>query len=79
MQRDLVMPPLVDDGLLEIVGFKDAWHGLVLLSPKGHGTRLGQVNISITWIAIYYYSVLRCKVLHVSSLTNNYTNKMGLM
>jgi hypothetical protein len=37
------MPPLVDDGLLEIVGFKDAWHGLVLLSPKGHGTRLAQV------------------------------------
>lgn len=37
------MPPLVDDGLLEVVGFKDAWHGLVLLSPKGHGTRLAQV------------------------------------
>lgn len=43
-KRDLVMPPLVDDGLLEIVGFKDAWHGLVLLSPKGHGTRLGQAH-----------------------------------
>jgi hypothetical protein len=36
MQRDLVMPPLIDDGLLEIVGFKDA----LLLSPKVHGTRL---------------------------------------
>jgi diacylglycerol kinase (ATP) len=44
LQRDLVMPPLVDDGLLEIVGFKDAWHGLVLLCPKGHGTRLAQVR-----------------------------------
>jgi len=43
-KRDLVMPPLVDDGLLEIVGFKDAWHGLVLLSPKGHGTRLAQAH-----------------------------------
>jgi hypothetical protein len=43
LQRDLVMPPL-DDGLLEIVGFKDAWHGLVLLCPKGHGTRLAQVR-----------------------------------
>ncbi|KAI8528761.1 hypothetical protein RHMOL_Rhmol12G0172500 [Rhododendron molle] len=29
-QRELT-PPFVDDGLLEIVGFKDAWHGLVLL------------------------------------------------
>uniref|UniRef100_A0A0D9V6I5 Diacylglycerol kinase n=1 Tax=Leersia perrieri TaxID=77586 RepID=A0A0D9V6I5_9ORYZ len=43
-KRDLVMPPLVDDGLVEIVGFKDAWHGLVLLSPKGHGTRLAQAH-----------------------------------
>lgn len=43
-KRDLVLPPLVDDGLLEIVGFKDAWHGLVLLSPKGHGTRLAQAH-----------------------------------
>ncbi|KAG8078155.1 hypothetical protein GUJ93_ZPchr0007g6204 [Zizania palustris] len=43
-KRDLVTPPLVDDGLLEIVGFKDAWHGLVLLSPKGHGTRLAQAH-----------------------------------
>ncbi|XP_057796556.1 diacylglycerol kinase 5-like [Salvia miltiorrhiza] len=37
-------PPYVDDGLLEIVGFKDAWHGLVLLAPNGHGTRLAQAN-----------------------------------
>ncbi|XP_015896778.3 diacylglycerol kinase 1-like isoform X2 [Ziziphus jujuba] len=41
--RDLT-PPYVDDGFLEIVGFRNAWHGLVLLSPKGHGTRLAQAN-----------------------------------
>ena len=38
-------PPYVDDGFLEIVGFRDAWHGLVLLAPNGHGTRLAQVKI----------------------------------
>ncbi|CAF2107394.1 hypothetical protein Bca4012_093597 [Brassica carinata] len=27
-----------DDGLIEIIGFRNAWHGLVLLAPKGHGT-----------------------------------------
>ncbi|OWM88691.1 diacylglycerol kinase 5-like isoform X2 [Punica granatum] len=42
-QRDLT-PPYVDDGLIEIVGFRNAWHGLVLLSPNGHGTRLAQTN-----------------------------------
>ena len=36
-------PAYVDDGLVEVVGFRDAWHGLVLLAPKGHGTRLAQV------------------------------------
>lgn len=41
--RDLTAP-YVDDGLLEIVGFRNAWHGLVLLAPKGHGTRLAQTN-----------------------------------
>ncbi|KAG8364643.1 hypothetical protein BUALT_Bualt18G0018700 [Buddleja alternifolia] len=41
--RDLT-PPFVDDGLIEIVGFKDAWHGLVLLAPNGHGTRLAQAH-----------------------------------
>ncbi|XP_050247332.1 diacylglycerol kinase 1-like isoform X1 [Quercus robur] len=41
--RDLT-PPYVDDGVIEIVGFRDAWHGLVLLSPNGHGTRLAQAN-----------------------------------
>ncbi|PKI35043.1 hypothetical protein CRG98_044558 [Punica granatum] len=37
-------PPYVDDGLLEVVGFRDAWHGLVLLTPNGHGTRLAQAR-----------------------------------
>ncbi|XVF18482.1 hypothetical protein REPUB_Repub11eG0025400 [Reevesia pubescens] len=36
--------PFVDDGLIEIVGFKNALHGLVLLAPHGHGTRLAQVE-----------------------------------
>lgn len=43
IQRDLT-PPYVDDGLIEVVGFRDAWHGLVLLAPNGHGTRLAQVS-----------------------------------
>ncbi|KAJ8527697.1 hypothetical protein K7X08_015148 [Anisodus acutangulus] len=43
-ERDLT-PPYVDDGLLEVVGFRDAWHGLVLFTPGGHGTRLAQANI----------------------------------
>jgi len=42
IQRDFT-PPYVDDGLIEVVGFRDAWHGLVLLAPNGHGTRLAQV------------------------------------
>ncbi|KAL5736183.1 hypothetical protein ACOSP7_030658 [Xanthoceras sorbifolium] len=37
-------PPYVDDGLIEIVGFRDGWHGLVLLAPNGHATRLAQAN-----------------------------------
>lgn len=37
-------PPYVDDGLIEVVGFRDAWHGLVLLAPNGHGTRLAQAK-----------------------------------
>ncbi|KAL2523603.1 Diacylglycerol kinase 5 [Abeliophyllum distichum] len=41
--RDLT-PPYVDDGFLEVVGFRDAWHGLVLFTPNGHGTRLAQAN-----------------------------------
>ncbi|KAE9588529.1 putative diacylglycerol kinase (ATP) [Lupinus albus] len=44
-QRDRgLTPPYVDDGLIEVVGFRDAWHGLVLLAPKGHGTRLAQAK-----------------------------------
>ncbi|KAI6690432.1 hypothetical protein NL676_027260 [Syzygium grande] len=42
-ERDLT-PPYVDDGLIEIVGFRDAWHGLILLLPEGHGTRLAQTS-----------------------------------
>ncbi|XP_024990743.1 diacylglycerol kinase 5-like [Cynara cardunculus var. scolymus] len=42
-ERDLT-PPYVDDGLLEIVGFRNAWHGLALLAPNGHGTRLAQTD-----------------------------------
>eukprot|EP00252_Welwitschia_mirabilis_P002329 TRINITY_DN1225_c0_g1_i3.p1 TRINITY_DN1225_c0_g1~~TRINITY_DN1225_c0_g1_i3.p1 ORF type:complete len:489 (-),score=89.29 TRINITY_DN1225_c0_g1_i3:760-2226(-) len=42
-QRGLT-PPFVDDGLLEVVGFRDGWHGLVLLAPNGHGTRLAQAH-----------------------------------
>ncbi|WZZ83017.1 hypothetical protein YC2023_103589 [Brassica napus] len=41
--RDLT-PPFVDDGFIEVVGFRNAWHGLVLLAPNGHGTRLAQAN-----------------------------------
>ncbi|KAG2277695.1 hypothetical protein Bca4012_041974 [Brassica carinata] len=41
--RDLT-PPFVDDGYIEVVGFRNAWHGLVLLAPNGHGTRLAQAN-----------------------------------
>ncbi|KAG5521123.1 hypothetical protein RHGRI_033621 [Rhododendron griersonianum] len=37
-------PPFVDDGLIEVVGFRDAWHGLVLFAPNGHGTRLAQAH-----------------------------------
>lgn len=35
----------MDDGFFEVVGFRDAWHGLVLFTPNGHGTRLAQVSI----------------------------------
>ncbi|KAL6844014.1 hypothetical protein ACP4OV_025687 [Aristida adscensionis] len=41
--RDLTAP-YVDDGLIEVVGFRDAWHGLILLAPNGHGTRLAQAR-----------------------------------
>nr|XP_027061565.1 diacylglycerol kinase 5 isoform X2 [Coffea arabica] len=41
--RDLT-PPYVDDGFIEVVGFRDAWHGLVLFAPNGHGRRLAQAH-----------------------------------
>ena len=47
-QRDLT-PPFVDDGFIEVVGFRNAWHGLVLLAPNGHGTRLAQVSGTETY------------------------------
>ena len=54
MQRDLTAP-YVDDGLIEVVGFRDAWHGLVLLAPNGHGTRLAQVKYSaLSSINVWY-------------------------
>lgn len=37
-------PLFVDDGIIEVVGFRDAWHGLCLYVPRGHGTRLAQVK-----------------------------------
>lgn len=43
-QNRMLTAPFVDDGLIEIVGFRDAWHGLLLLAPKGHGTRLAQAR-----------------------------------
>ncbi|KAG2298476.1 hypothetical protein Bca52824_034948 [Brassica carinata] len=44
-QRDRELtPPFVDDGFIEVVGFRNAWHGLVLLAPNGHGTRLAQAK-----------------------------------
>lgn len=36
--------PFVDDGLLEVVGFRDAWQGAALFAPKGHGVRLAQTH-----------------------------------
>ncbi|KAL3639887.1 Diacylglycerol kinase [Castilleja foliolosa] len=42
-ERDLT-PPYVDDGFFEVVGFRDAWHGLLLFTPNGHGTRLAQAK-----------------------------------
>lgn len=43
--QGIFTPPFVDDGRLEVVGFTSAWHGLVLLAPHGHGTRLAQVKL----------------------------------
>eukprot|EP00250_Pteridium_aquilinum_P026292 c32799_g1_i1 orf=222-1805(-) len=37
-------PTYVNDGLIELVGFRDGWHGLALLTPNGHGTRIAQAH-----------------------------------
>eukprot|EP00250_Pteridium_aquilinum_P016023 c22899_g1_i2 orf=185-1672(-) len=42
-ERELT-PVFVSDGLIEVVGFRDGWHGLALYIPKGHGTRLAQAR-----------------------------------
>ncbi|RVW24648.1 Diacylglycerol kinase 6 [Vitis vinifera] len=34
----------VDDGLLEIIGFRDSWHAKKFLPLNCHGTRLAQVH-----------------------------------
>ncbi|KAJ7558436.1 hypothetical protein O6H91_04G039100 [Diphasiastrum complanatum] len=36
--------PFVNDELLEVVGFRDGWHGMTLLLPNSHGTRLAQAH-----------------------------------
>ena len=62
-------PPYVDDGLIEVVGFRDAWHGLVLLAPNGHGTRLAQVcvlydvNNGCVDVCFCSFIVFRCSIL----------------
>ncbi|KAF5176009.1 Diacylglycerol kinase [Thalictrum thalictroides] len=43
LYRDLTAT-FVDDGLLEVVGFRDALRGLVLDTLKGHGMRLAQAH-----------------------------------
>lgn len=69
-QRDLT-PPFVDDGLLEIVGFRDAWHGLVLLAPKGHGTRLAQVRNKLWLLQMFVQGgrPMRCSVSTIDQLS----------
>jgi len=58
----------VDDGLFEVVGFRDAWHGLVLLAPNGHGTRLAQVGFMIIPASYFFflvYNIYDGRALHV--------------
>ena len=71
LQRDLT-PPFVDDGHLEVVGFRDAWHGLVLFAPKGHGTRLAQVRIELL---LMISSVL----ILMNLLRQTYTNSFSFL
>lgn len=51
-------PMYVDDGLIEVVGFKNAFHGLLLLSKKGHGVRIAQVRFKNHTFLRYYSFVL---------------------
>lgn len=64
IQRDLT-PPYVDDGLIEVVGFRDAWHGLVLLAPNGHGTRLAQVK---TCFFLLFLVLKFCVIFHFNAI-----------
>lgn len=59
----------MDDGVIEIVGFRDAWHGLVLLSPHGHGTRLAQVGARLSFVKVIFVAY-SCFILLFSSNTN---------
>ncbi|KAJ9686948.1 hypothetical protein PVL29_015694 [Vitis rotundifolia] len=43
-QRRNFTASYVDDQLLEVIGFKDAWHGEDFLPLDTHGTRLAQVD-----------------------------------
>ncbi|KAL3697656.1 hypothetical protein R1sor_011732 [Riccia sorocarpa] len=36
--------PFVNDGLIEVVGFTDAWHGMSMVIPGVHGTRIAQAH-----------------------------------
>ncbi|KAK2973298.1 hypothetical protein RJ640_029748 [Escallonia rubra] len=45
-------PPYVDDGLIDVVGFQNIFHGLVLFTSKGHGTRLAQVEFLCIWSSL---------------------------
>ncbi|BBN02113.1 diacylglycerol kinase (ATP) [Marchantia polymorpha subsp. ruderalis] len=36
--------PFVNDGLIEIVGFTDGWHGASMIFPRAHGTRIAQAH-----------------------------------
>ncbi|KAL2644554.1 hypothetical protein R1flu_012141 [Riccia fluitans] len=42
-ERNLTAP-FVNDGLIEIVGFTDGWHGLSMMIPGVHGTRIAQAH-----------------------------------
>lgn len=43
--------------MIEIVGFRNVLHGLVLLAPNGHGTRLAQVGCQAI-VAAFHHSDL---------------------